>query len=357
MSRYHEYIKSPGWLAKAQAAKQRAGQKCQLCGAKRKDVQLDTHHNTYQRLGREKNTDLLVLCHPCHMRHEDKLPKPDGEQLPLNGTNGTVDAHDNTTPSQSLPLTPLKVMQWGERKQLKPDNATSDAVESVVNAVTLPEWDTMSDDDKIEEAKRLCKAVEEKLGIRPPGIAQKMADRLHIGSTTYGNYRRGLCVLSSHRQRRGSYGIVREVLAAYLNTGEIKPAVIDRTIHPVATMRDFAAKDRKKKEKDAADEKRLADIEERSKTAYAWVGRVQLTAQRSTAECIRLDKRIDFVDKTVNQRCDHQDELIIALRERLNALAKSNKVLLARLEAATITTPDETPHVEVAQWWERWWSR
>ena len=308
MSRYHEYIKSPGWLAKAQAAKQRAGQKCQLCGAKRKDVQLDTHHNTYQRLGREKNTDLLVLCHPCHMRHEDKLPKPDGEQLPLNGTNGAV------------------------------------------NAVTLPEWDTMSDDDKVADARSLCKAVEDKMGVMPPHIARKVAERIGCGASTYGNYRRGLCVLRSNYQRHG-YRYVRDVLSHYLNTGEWK-----QTELPALTARQIEYNDAYK-EKNAAAEKRLADIEERSKTAYAWVGRVQLTAQRSTAECVRLDKRIDFVDKTVNQRCDHQDAMMIAMRERLNGLAKSNKVLLARLEAATITTPDETPHVEVAQWWERWWSR
>ena len=320
MSRYNEYIKSSGWMAKAQAAKQRAGQKCQLCGAKRKDVQLDTHHNTYQRLGREKNTDLLVLCHPCHMRHEDKLPKPDVEQLPLNGTNGAVDA-----------------------------------VESVVNAVTLPEWDTMTDDEKVEEAKRLCKAVEDKMGVMPPNIDVKAAERLEMASSTYNKYRRGVEVIRG--RKKSAYRYAREALARYLNTGEIKSAVIDRTIHPVAIMRDFASRDRKKIEKDAADEKRLAEIEDRSQTAYAWVGRVQLTAQRSTAECVRLDKRIDFVDKAVNQRCDHQDELIIALRQRLNGLAEANKHLLEKLAAATEPTPDATPHVELAQWWERWWSR
>ena len=116
--RYAEYIESPGWAAKAQSAKQRAGQKCQLCGAKRKDVKLHAHHNTYQRLGREKNTDLLVLCEPCHAKHHDKLPKPDGEQLPLENSNGAVDA-----------------------------------IESVMNAVTLPEWDTMSDDEKVADAR------------------------------------------------------------------------------------------------------------------------------------------------------------------------------------------------------------
>jgi hypothetical protein len=350
MSRYNEYIKSSGWMAKAQAAKQRAGQKCQLCGAKRKDVQLDTHHNTYQRLGREKNTDLLVLCEPCHAKHHDKLPKPDGEQLPLDSTNGTVDAHDNTTPSQSLPLTPLKVMQWGKRKQLEPDNATSDAVESVVNAVTLPEWDAMTDDEKVADARWLCAAVEKKMDVQPPHIARKVAERIECGASTYGNYRRGLCVLRSNYKRHG-YRYIRDVLSHYLNTGDWK-----QTELPALTARQVAYNDAYK-QKNAADEKRLAEIEDRSKTAYAWVGRVQLTAQRSTAECVRLDKRIDFVDKAVNQRCDHQDELIIALRQRLNGLAEANKHLLEKLAAATEPTPDATPHVELAQWWERWWSR
>ena len=338
MSRYHEYIKSPGWLAKAQAAKQRAGQKCQLCGAKRKDVQLDTHHNTYQRLGREKNTDLLVLCHPCHMRHEDKLPKPDGEQLPLNGTNGAV------------------------------------------NAVTLPEWDTMSDDEKVDEAKRLCKAVEEKLGVMPPKIDVKAAERLEMASSTYNKYRRGVEVIRG--RKKSAYRYAREALAHYLNTGEIKSAVIDRTIHPVAMMWDSAGRDLKKIEKDAAAEKRLADIEDRitanntqfkswktrSGNAYDTTnGELQsavaeqqdqrVRLNKAISECVRLDKRIDFVDKAVNQRCDHQDELIIALRQRLNGLAEANKLLLQKLEATTEPTPDATPHVEVAQWWKRLWSR
>ena len=339
MSRYNEYIKSSGWIAKAQAAKQRAGQKCQLCGAKRKDVQLDTHHNTYQRLGREKNTDLLVLCHPCHMRHEDKLPKPDGEQLPLNGT----------TPSQSLPLTPI--------------NTTSDAVESVVNAVTLPEWDTMTDDEKVDEAKRLCKAVEDKMGVMPPGIRIKVAERMELAASTYGKYRRGLEVVRG--RKRSAYRYVREVFVHYLNTGEIKPAVLPEL---TPEQRQYG---RRKIEKDAADEKRLAKIEDR----ITALNKQRLTIDddvmgvkseqssqgvrlnKAIKEGVRLDKRIDWVDQTFNGRCNDQDEDIIKLSHRLNGLAEANKHLLEKLEAATGPTPDATPHVELAQWWERWWSR
>ena len=337
MSRYNEYIKSSGWIAKAQAAKQRAGQKCQLCGAKRKDVQLDTHHNTYQRLGREKNTDLLVLCEPCHTKHHDKLPKPDGEQLPLNGTNGTVDAVD--------------------------------AVESVVNAVTLPEWDAMTDDEKVDEAKRLCKAVEEKLGVMPPKIDVKAAERLEMASSTYNKYRRGVEVIRG--RKKSAYRYAREALAHYLNTGEIKSAVIDRTIHPVAMMWDSAGRDLKKIEKDAADEKRLAEIEDRITALNAQrltidddvIGvKSEQSSQRvrlnkAIKEGVRIDKRIDWVDQTVNGRCNDQDEDIIKLSHRLNGLAEANKHLLEKLEAATGPTPAAAPQVELAQWWERWWSR
>jgi hypothetical protein len=340
MSRYNEYIKSSGWIAKAQAAKQRAGQKCQLCGAKRKDVQLDTHHNTYQRLGREKNTDLLVLCHPCHMRHEDKLPKPDGEQLPLNGT----------TPSQSLPLTPI--------------NTTSDAVESVVNAVTLPEFNEMTDDEKVDEAKRLCKAVEDKMEVQPPRVSPKVAERIGCSATSYGGYRRGLGVIRISYSRYG-YRSVREVLAHYLNTGEWTSAVLpDYT----PSQRRYG---RKKLEKDAADEKRLAEIEGRITALNAqrltidegvigvkWEQRTQgVRLNKAIKEGVRIDKRIDWVDQTVNGRCNDQDEDIIKLSHRLNGLAEANKHLLEKLEAATGPTPAAAPQVELAQWWERWWSR
>ena len=331
--RYAAYIETPGWAAKAQAAKQRAGQKCQLCGAKRKDVQLHAHHNTYQRLGREKNTDLLVLCEPCHSKHHDKLPKPDGEQLPLNGTNGAVDA-----------------------------------IESVVNAVTLPEYDTMSDDDKVEEAKRLCKAVEDKMGVHPPNIDVKVAERMELAASTYNKYRRGVEVIRG--RRRTAYRYLREVFVHYLTTGEIKPAVL-----PALTS-DQRRYERRKMEKDAAAEKRLADIEDRitanntqfkswkTRTGNAYDttnGKLQaaiaeqqdqrVRLNKAISEGVRLDQRIDFVDKAVNKRCDHQDELIIALRQRLNGLAEANKLLLEKLEATTEPTPDATP------WWKRWWSR
>jgi hypothetical protein len=78
---------------------------------------------------------------------------------------------------------------------------------------------------------------------------------------------------------------------------------------------------------------------------------------KAIKEGVRIDKRIDWVDQTVNGRCNDQDEDIIKLSHRLNGLAEANKHLLEKLEAATGPTPDAAPHVELAQWWERWWSR
>ncbi len=35
---------------------------------------LQAHHNTYERVGRELETDLVPLCLTCHQRHHGKRP-------------------------------------------------------------------------------------------------------------------------------------------------------------------------------------------------------------------------------------------------------------------------------------------
>jgi len=62
-NQYRDYIASPAWKARADHARQRAGQRCQLCNKK---GQLHVHHRTYERLGRELDGDLIVLCASCH---------------------------------------------------------------------------------------------------------------------------------------------------------------------------------------------------------------------------------------------------------------------------------------------------
>lgn len=63
---YAEYIASPEWREKSRLAKQRAGNRCQLCNRSSKEITLHTHHRTYDRLGNEANSDLTVLCADCH---------------------------------------------------------------------------------------------------------------------------------------------------------------------------------------------------------------------------------------------------------------------------------------------------
>lgn len=67
---YDEYIQSPAWKRRADAAKERAGYRCQVCNRHKSTVILDAHHRTYERLGRERDEDITVLCRECHEMYE-----------------------------------------------------------------------------------------------------------------------------------------------------------------------------------------------------------------------------------------------------------------------------------------------
>lgn len=77
---YYTYIRSPEWHKKADAAKLRAGYRCQVCNRPSREVQLDAHHRTYERLGHERPEDITVLCRRCHELYEKNgsLPSPPG---------------------------------------------------------------------------------------------------------------------------------------------------------------------------------------------------------------------------------------------------------------------------------------
>jgi hypothetical protein len=60
---YREYLASPHWQAiRVRYRESDLPQRC-MCG----ESQVDLHHKTYQRLGREELTDLLPLCRRCHV--------------------------------------------------------------------------------------------------------------------------------------------------------------------------------------------------------------------------------------------------------------------------------------------------
>lgn len=66
---YKKYIVSPQWKKKRKQALERANHKCEKCNGTK---ELEVHHLTYDRLGREELSDLLVVCKHCHPA-EDKL--------------------------------------------------------------------------------------------------------------------------------------------------------------------------------------------------------------------------------------------------------------------------------------------
>lgn len=60
---YPEYLLTPEWQIKRQKALRFASFRCQVCNGAE---DLNVHHRTYERLGRERLADLTVLCQDCH---------------------------------------------------------------------------------------------------------------------------------------------------------------------------------------------------------------------------------------------------------------------------------------------------
>lgn len=73
---YYKYLHTQHWAQLRELKLAEVDYRCQLCYSPKK---LHVHHRTYVRLGREKLTDLTVLCKECHdvfhkYRTLDKTP-------------------------------------------------------------------------------------------------------------------------------------------------------------------------------------------------------------------------------------------------------------------------------------------
>ena len=65
---YSEYLETPEWKRTRERILVRDGRSCRRCMS-RKNVQV--HHLTYERRGRERDEDLITLCRRCHeLAHE-----------------------------------------------------------------------------------------------------------------------------------------------------------------------------------------------------------------------------------------------------------------------------------------------
>lgn len=69
---YGCYLKSDHWQAFRLTALERAGNKCALCGDPERVATLNVHHNSYNNLGKEEPTDVVVLCEICHNNYHSK---------------------------------------------------------------------------------------------------------------------------------------------------------------------------------------------------------------------------------------------------------------------------------------------
>jgi cytochrome c len=71
---YQEYLKSSHWIDFKDKIYSRRRQ-CEFCKI---NYGLNIHHLTYERLGAERTTDVMVLCRNCHYKHhEGKITSKD----------------------------------------------------------------------------------------------------------------------------------------------------------------------------------------------------------------------------------------------------------------------------------------
>ncbi len=73
-SRYAQYLQSEHWIQFREKVLEYWDGKCVLCYS---DWDVNVHHRTYQRIGGELLTDVIVLCLECHEKHHDIIPNID----------------------------------------------------------------------------------------------------------------------------------------------------------------------------------------------------------------------------------------------------------------------------------------
>ena len=70
---YREYLRSQVWRQRRLAKLEAANWRCEYCG---EADRLSVHHLTYERLGCEYSSDLIVLCTPCHWVADEMRRNP-----------------------------------------------------------------------------------------------------------------------------------------------------------------------------------------------------------------------------------------------------------------------------------------
>ncbi len=92
---YADYRLTPEWQETQKAALGRAGNRCQVCRAE--DVALNVHHTTYETVGCEQESDVIVLCEGCY-----DLCIQRGRLTHNDDTDETATGEEHTHPHFSL---------------------------------------------------------------------------------------------------------------------------------------------------------------------------------------------------------------------------------------------------------------
>lgn len=69
---YKKYLQSQEWKNKREEIYKLRNGKCEVCNCKLYH-HYHVHHKTYKRLGKELNSDLVLLCEDCHVDLHKKI--------------------------------------------------------------------------------------------------------------------------------------------------------------------------------------------------------------------------------------------------------------------------------------------
>lgn len=66
--RYQEYLKTDYWRRLKDKMRKLTHGRCEDCGEHESITALELHHQCYDRIGKEEESDLRLICDECHGR-------------------------------------------------------------------------------------------------------------------------------------------------------------------------------------------------------------------------------------------------------------------------------------------------
>jgi predicted HNH restriction endonuclease len=78
---YQKYLRSKKWRDFREKLIKKRGRNCAACGIYKKRI--EAHHITYERFTRERESDIVLLCHSCHKLVTRMYLRNKRQDLPL----------------------------------------------------------------------------------------------------------------------------------------------------------------------------------------------------------------------------------------------------------------------------------